>query len=153
MQSLELKIPPPVITLTIAVAMWGISLAASPTEAPTLFGKAVAAAIALLGGGVSLSGMLAFRRVGTTYSPHRPERTSSLVATGAYRRTRNPMYVGLLFVLIAWSVYLFSAWSLIGPVFFVLYIGRFHIAPEERVLAAKFGSDYVEYCTQVRRWL
>lgn len=62
------------------------------------------------------------------------------------------MYVGLLLVLIAWSVYLVSVWSLIGPVLFVLYIGRFQIAPEERVLTANFGSEYIDYCTRVRRW-
>lgn len=153
MPSLELKVPPPLVTLTIAVAMWGISLADSPSEAPTLFVKFTAAVVAFLGGGVSLSGMTAFRRVRTTYSPHRPEKTSSLVTTGIYRHTRNPMYVGLLFVLTAWSVYLLSVWSLIGPALFVLYIGRFQIAPEERILAASFGSDYIDYCARVRRWL
>jgi protein-S-isoprenylcysteine O-methyltransferase Ste14 len=63
------------------------------------------------------------------------------------------MYVGLLFVLAGWGVYLASAWSLIGPVAFVLYMNRFQIAPEERALSALFGAEYADYASKVRRWL
>ena len=63
------------------------------------------------------------------------------------------MYVGLSCVLVAWAVFLSSAWALLGPVAFVLYIGRFQIGPEERALAKLFGSEYVDYQAKVRRWL
>jgi protein-S-isoprenylcysteine O-methyltransferase Ste14 len=114
---------------------------------------AAAAAIALLGGCISFSGILAFRRARTTVSPLQPERTSALVATGIYRFTRHPMYLGLLITLFAWSVFLLSPWSVVGPLMFVIYIDRFQIAPEERVLSAIFGPDYADYSARVRRWL
>jgi len=63
------------------------------------------------------------------------------------------MYVGLLCVLVAWAVFLSSAWALLGPVAFVLYITRFQIEPEERALAKLFASEYTDYQAKVRRWL
>ena len=63
------------------------------------------------------------------------------------------MYLGLFFVLVAWAVFLSSAWALLGPLAFVLYINRFQIEPEERVLSAMFGLDYAAYKSRVRRWL
>jgi protein-S-isoprenylcysteine O-methyltransferase Ste14 len=70
-----------------------------------------------------------------------------------YRFTRNPMYVGLAMLLFAWAAWLWSAWALPGPPAFVLYISRFQIAPEERMLSRKFGDDFASYCAKVRRWL
>jgi protein-S-isoprenylcysteine O-methyltransferase Ste14 len=63
------------------------------------------------------------------------------------------MYVGLLFVLVAWAIFLSTAWALLGPLAFVLYLNRFQIAPEERALSAMFGAGYSAYKSSVRRWL
>ena len=63
------------------------------------------------------------------------------------------MYVGLTLLVLGWAAFLCSAWALLGPVIFVLYISRFQITPEERVLSAKFGTAYTEYASRVRRWL
>jgi len=153
MQSLELKIPPPAVALIIASIMWGVSLIAPVLEVPALMRVVVAVTIAMAGVGVSLAGVIAFRRARTTVNPMKPETTSSLVCSGIYKATRNPMYVGVLFVLVAWAVFLSSAWALLGPVAFVLYINRFQIVPEERVLLAMFGADYSGYKSKVRRWL
>ena len=153
MQALELKIPPPAVAVLIAGAMWGISLVAPLLEAPMFIRVAAALAIALAGGGFSLAGVISFRRARTTVNPMKPETTSSLVCSGIYRVTRNPMYVGLLFVLVAWAVFLSSAWALLGSLAFVLYIDRFQIAPEEKVLLAMFGTSYSAYKSRVRRWL
>ena len=153
MQSLELKIPPPIVTLIMAAAMWSVSLIDSSPHLSIVLRLAIGGTLAILGGSISLAGMLAFRRVRTTYSPMKPEKTSSLVATGVYRFTRNPMYVGLLVTLIAWGVLLSSALSLFGPLIFFLYIGRFQINPEERILSEIFGAEYARYSARVRRWL
>ncbi len=83
----------------------------------------------------------------------KPEAASSLVSTGIYRLSRNPMYVGLVFLLLALLVYLASALSIIGVLVFVLYINAFQIKPEERALMRKFGADFAEYKSRVRRWL
>jgi protein-S-isoprenylcysteine O-methyltransferase Ste14 len=153
MQALELKIPPPAVAALIAGAMWGISLVAPLLEVPAFIRVAAAVTIALAGAGFSLTGVVSFRRARTTVNPMKPETTSSLVCSGIYSVTRNPMYLGLLFVLVAWAVFLSSAWALLGPLAFVLYINRLQIEPEERVLSAMFGTDYSAYKSRVRRWL
>ena len=109
--------------------------------------------LALAGGAIALAGSLEFKRARTTVNPFKPESSTALVTSGIYRFTRNPMYVGLALLLLGWSAFLCSAWALFGPVIFVLYINRFQITPEERVLSAKFGAAYAEYTTRVRRWL
>ena len=153
MKSLEATIPPPALAAAIAGAMWATSRLAPLIQIPGALRLGTAAAVLLVGIGFSVGGVLAFRRARTTLNPTKPEQASSLVRSGVYRVTRNPMYVGLLCVLVAWAVFLSSAWALLGPLIFVLYIGRFQIAPEERALAKLFGSEFAEYQVKVRRWL
>ncbi|MEO7622488.1 MAG: isoprenylcysteine carboxylmethyltransferase family protein [Gallionella sp.] len=153
MNSLELKIPPPAVAALVAAIMWGISLITPLLEVALFTRVSAAIMFALAGSGFSLAGVISFRRAKTTVNPMKPETATSLVSTGIYRVTRNPMYVGLLLVLIAWAAYLTSAWALLGPLGFVLYISRFQIAPEERVLSTLFGAEYTAYQSKVRRWL
>jgi protein-S-isoprenylcysteine O-methyltransferase Ste14 len=63
------------------------------------------------------------------------------------------MYLGMLSVLLGWAAYLPSAWALLGPVAFALYIDRFQIVPEERALHSLFGAAFVDYTQRVRRWI
>lgn len=153
MQALELKVPPPVVALAIAGAMWGVSRIAPLVELPSVVRVAAASVLGLIGVGFAVAGILAFRRARTTVNPMKPEAASSVVRSGVYRVTRNPMYLGLLLVLVAWSVFLSSVWALVGPAAFVLYMNRLQIGPEERVLSAMFGKDYSDYRSKVRRWL
>ena len=98
-------------------------------------------------------GLLAFRASRTTINPLRPKRVSALVTVCVYRITRNPMYVGLCCILLAWAVHLAALPAFLGPPAFVLYVTRFQIVPEERALAELFGERYLEYAARVRRWL
>ena len=100
-----------------------------------------------------LLGLFAFGAARTTINPLRPERTSSLVTGGIYGVSRNPMYVGLALILLAWAVYLSALLPFAGPAIFALYITRFQIQAEERVLTGIFGEEYASYCSRVRRWL
>jgi len=153
MHGLELKIPPPVVALLIAAIMWGISLFTTSIDVSTPIRLVAATAFAVAGVATAISGAVAFRRAKTTISPLKPETTSSLVVSGVYRFTRNPMYVGLALVLLAWAVFLSSIWTLLGPLAFSLYITRFQIIPEEQALAGIFGAAYSAYRAKVRRWL
>jgi protein-S-isoprenylcysteine O-methyltransferase Ste14 len=153
MQALELKIPPPIVALLVAAAMWGIAAVTMRFEFDLFLRSALALAIAVAGLGISMSGALAFRRGKTTTSPLKPEAASALVTYGVFRFTRNPMYVGLCVVLVGWTLFLASPPALLGPIVFVLYITRFQIAPEERILSKLFGADYANYQARVRRWL
>ncbi len=153
MPNLELKIPPPAVALLLAMSMgvaWYFSPQSGVTSALRL---PVAIAVALMGLGFSVAGLVAFRRASTTVNPLQPDRASSLVTAGVYRITRNPMYVGFLLVLLAWATYLSAIWALAGPLAFYVFMNRFQIEPEERVLNRLFGQAYEAYCLRVRRWL
>jgi protein-S-isoprenylcysteine O-methyltransferase Ste14 len=153
MPSLEHKIPPPVVGALVAAAMWGVS--ALGPQFSLVTGPKYAAMIILVVVGVAfdLLGLLAFRAARTTINPLRPERTSAMVTGGVYRVSRNPMYVGMALLLLAWAVYLSALLPFAGPLIFVLYITRFQIQPEERVLKDLFGEEYLAYAARVRRWL
>jgi len=152
-RALELKIPPPAVALLVGAAMWGIAAASSRFEISAAVRDTAAIVIALVGVGFAVGGVLAIRRARTTISPLKPEAASSLVTSGVYRFTRNPMYLGLSLALLAWAIFLCSAWAFLGPIAFILYIGRFQIVPEERALSTLFGPAFADYRSNVRRWL
>lgn len=149
---LDTRIPPPVVALIIALLMWNASAWWTVVEMPTWRIPLVLLLVAV-GAAFDLSGLWAFHRTRTTVNPMKPGKTSSLVTHGVYRITRNPMYVGMALFLCAGAVMLWSPLALLGPLVFVVYISRFQIGPEERVLRERFGEAYVDYCARVRRWL
>ena len=151
MDRLQLKIPPVVLVL-IAAAVMAIIAYTLPGAMPVPFKAEIALLLALSGVWVALAGVQAFRRHKTTVNPLTPEQSSALVATGVYRISRNPMYLGMLCLLLAWAWWLQQWPALLGPLLFVLWLNRFQIAPEERALAARFGEEYAAYCRRVRRW-
>jgi protein-S-isoprenylcysteine O-methyltransferase Ste14 len=153
MRLLELRIPPPIVGVVVAGAMWAVASLSPQVPTPELVRGLGAGLLGGLGFGTMIGGVLAFRRARTTVNPLRPETSSALVSGGIYSRTRNPMYLGMLFVLAGWAVYLSALWPWAGPGLFVLYITRFQILPEERALEALFGDDFAEYRRRVRRWL
>jgi protein-S-isoprenylcysteine O-methyltransferase Ste14 len=153
LKALELKIPPPVVALLLALAMWQLAALGPALPWPEGTRRGVALALALLGASFDFAGLIAFLRRHTTINPLAPRKTTALVTTGIYRFTRNPMYVGLVMFLTAWAVWLGAAWPLLGPVVFVLYITRFQIQPEERVLTTLFCEAYTAYTRRVRRWI
>ena len=153
MRALELKIPPPVVALIAGVAMWFVARHGVSLDVPLAARVGAFAIIALAGGAIALAGDLAFKRAKTTINPLKPGKSTTLVTTGIYRRTRNPMYAGMALILVGWAAFLCSIGTLFGPVAFVLYINRFQIVPEERALSSKFGRAYTAYASRVGRWL
>lgn len=150
---LEARIPPPLVAFLVALGMWALA-PTLPTLAEATRERLVAALVCVLLGAVtSLAGVVAFRRSRTTVNPLKPDTASSLVSDGVYRITRNPMYVGFLFVLLGWAVWLWAPWPWLGLPLFVLYLTRFQIVPEERAMEKLFGDAYGEYRKRVRRWL
>jgi protein-S-isoprenylcysteine O-methyltransferase Ste14 len=107
-------------------------------------------AIALAIGAAALFG---FRKAKTTINPTTPQASTALVLTGIYRLTRNPMYLAMLMVLIAWALLVSNAAAFLVLPVFVAYLNRFQIRPEEQALHTRFGAEFERYCRNVRRWL
>jgi protein-S-isoprenylcysteine O-methyltransferase Ste14 len=151
--TLELKIPPVAVALITAACMWLAARAVPGIEVPFPWHDVVTGLVAALGGFIALLGVVAFRRADTTVNPLKPGSSSSLVVTGIYSVTRNPMYLGLLLMLLAWAIYLANVLTLLLLPAFVWYMGRYQIEPEERALAALFGPEFTAYAARVRRWM
>lgn len=152
MRTFENRVPPPLVAMLVAAAMWSLArwvpIVRFELPWPALTGLAVAS----LGGLISAAGAREFARARTTVNPLHPERASAMVTSGIYRHTRNPMYVGIALVLVGCFLASGGLSAALGLPAFVWYIGRYQIAPEERVLRAKFGNEYAEYQARVRRW-
>ena len=153
MRFLELKVPPPVVAVVTAAAMYLASKWMPDPHIDILARVPIAVIVAAGGIAVDLAGLWAFRRHHTTVNPLRPANSTSLVTDGIYRLTRNPMYLGLLLILAGWAIWLSALSSLLALPLFVTYLTLFQILPEERVLRAKFPSESTDYARHVRRWL
>jgi protein-S-isoprenylcysteine O-methyltransferase Ste14 len=150
---LELKLPPVAVLLACAVPMWFVARR-FPTPGFAFSGQGALAGIVLaVGIGIGLAAIRVFRRNATTVNPMAPDKASQIVTTGIFGHTRNPMYLGLALVLVAWTIFLGSLPAATGVLIFVAWMTMFQIIPEERVLASKFGARYDDYRRRVRRWL
>lgn len=148
-----MKLPPVVQTLIAAALAWVMGRVAPLWyfEAQvSVVGVGVSVAIALVFLG---SALLRFRSQGTTVDPMNPDKAQSLVVTGIYKVTRNPMYVGFACLLAAWCFYLGYLCAFLTLPAFVFVMTQFQIKAEERALQAKFGTNYTSYMRRVRRWL
>jgi protein-S-isoprenylcysteine O-methyltransferase Ste14 len=126
----------------------------APTLSFTLaHSSAIALGLAVLGVATAFAGVAAFRSKRTTVNPLNPSASSAVVSGGVYRVSRNPMYLGFLLTLAGWGVYLSNAVAALFLPAFVAYMTQYQIKPEERSLLAKFGSEFAQYMSRVRRWL
>ncbi|MEI2261471.1 isoprenylcysteine carboxylmethyltransferase family protein [Stenotrophomonas indicatrix] len=151
MRLLETRVPPPLVMLLCGLLGLGLSRWLPAAELPTPWWAAVAVMAAGLV--MNLLPKLAFQRAGTTVNPMRPASSTALITRGVYRYTRNPMYLGQAAFLLGGMLYLQNLPALAVVPMFVLYITRFQIHPEERVLGERFGAQYKAFRQQVRRWL
>ena len=153
MKALETRIPPPVIALAFATLIWWMASYLPKIEIEFIPKVVTVSLLLAIGAFFDLYGLLTFRRAKTTVNPMKPHTSSALVNTGVYKITRNPMYLGLVFILSGWCIYLNCPAAIIGVAGFIFYIHTFQILPEERILINLFGKEYMEYQSRVRRWL
>ena len=153
MKSLENRFPPPFVTLFTCLAMGLIAWALPGWISPTGTSMEVAGAALIVGLFLLMSAVLSFRKAKTTINPVHIDRASSIVTTGIFSFTRNPMYLGMSIIITSLAIALGNLWFLLGTVFFIGFITRFQIFPEERVMLEKFGAEYDQYCRRVRRWI
>ena len=151
--SLELKVPPVVVVIIAAFLMRLGAVYVPGLNFRFPFRSVVGWVVALMGIIGCALGFVEFRRAKTTVNPTKPESSSSLLKTGIYRRTRNPMYLGFLLMLAGWAVLMGNALSFLALPVFVFYMNRFQIKPEERALRSIFGDEFAAYRSDVRRWI
>lgn len=153
MEFLELKIPPVVQALVIAAAMWALAMAFPALAVSLPFAISLAAGCIAAGSTVAFLGVLEFKKAQTTIDPRFPDKSARLVVDGVYKISRNPMYLGILLVLLGWAFYLMNYLTFLPLPVFVTYITRFQIQPEERSMLLNFGDEFEIYSARVRRWV
>jgi protein-S-isoprenylcysteine O-methyltransferase Ste14 len=153
MAPLEIRIPPLLTVAAAAALMWCIAHWFPIARVELSVANVTGAGLALLGIALAVAGVIEFRRAQTTVNPMDPSSTSMRVTGGVYRFTRNPMYLGFVFILFGWGAFLSNAATLLVIAGFTVYLTRFQIVPEERALERAFGADFRAYRAVVRRWL
>ena len=101
---------------------------------------------------IGLWSLLQFFSKKTSINPVTPDSASTLVNKGLYAFTRNPMYLALLLLLMAWGLFLGNAFNTLLAAGFVSYMNAFQIIPEEEALEKIFGTEFLNYKIKVRRW-
>ncbi len=147
------KIPPPILLLITAAIMWLVSQSefSYPVQIP--YSLALSILLAVIGVVIAAIAGRQFGIAQTTVNPLSPESATSLVNTGIFSMSRNPMYVGLLLMSTGWAVWLGSLTNIAVMVLFIFAITNLQIKPEESALRKLFGDEYEEYCRKVRRWI
>ncbi|OEE93303.1 protein-S-isoprenylcysteine methyltransferase [Vibrio genomosp. F10 str. 9ZD137] len=151
--NLEQKIPPVILTIIFVGIMYLTNLYLKFTLFDLPFKVEVLLIFFIIGVTFALAGVISFKKHKTTLDPMNTENVSTLVKSGVYRYTRNPMYVGMLMALLGYGFFLSNPINLFITVLFIWYMNKFQIKPEEVFLSSVFGNDYDEYKKSVKRWL
>jgi protein-S-isoprenylcysteine O-methyltransferase Ste14 len=106
-----------------------------------------------VGVAIDVAALRRFHQARTTVNPMDPGKATRLVTDGVFRISRNPMYLGLLLLLIGWALWLGSASAWLMPPLFVMVITVVQIIPEEQALGQLFGAQYLAYRGTVARWI
>lgn len=147
------RIPPPIYALSLALLMWMLHQYLPLLQWLNPPWSYLGVGLIIIAGLADLWSLFLFFKARTTPNPMHPERTQQLVTSGLYRYSRNPMYVGMLLMLIGWWLYLGSLSPAMLLPLFIWIINHQQILPEEAALGAKFGEAYKAYCQHVPRWL
>ena len=149
----NLNIPPPLQGLFWGLSMWAVSKILGGLSFSFTLQKPLGFAFIGIGLCLDLISIYGFRTARTTVNPIKIEKASSLVTTGLYRMSRNPMYLGLALILTGWTIILGNPVNIALLGLFIVFMNRLQIKPEERILELKFGQEYRDYKARVRRWL
>lgn len=149
---MKLKVPPVFVFIVFGLLMYLLSYCL-PIGYFDFYGrKYLIYILGVIAGIVGVISVLQFFKAKTTIDPRDPEKASKLVVNGVYKYSRNPMYLGLLMLLLVWAIWLANAFNILLVAGFVSYMNKFQIIPEEKTLGALFGKSYRQYCSLVRRW-
>jgi len=146
-----LKIPPPILVLILVISNYfsskKIDLILLPNQ------DLISFIIFLIGVLILINPIFKFIKSKTTIDPIKFKKVNKLITSGIYKYSRNPMYLGLLLIVISTSIFYLNIFSIITPILFYFWINRFQIKREEIFLKEKFGKEYLLYMTKTRRWI
>lgn len=145
---------PPIIFAVSAIAAALLTwFAGLPFETflPSGLGLAIGVVVIALGAGMLLLAGRRFNAAGTPIPPNRP--TKVIVSEGIYRYSRNPMYLGLALVLLGLGLAFDQLWFIVAMPLAMIAVTKLAIEREEAYLEKKFGAEYLQYKSQVRRWI
>jgi len=151
--NLELKVIPPMQFIISSGLMVSLAICFPQYHFELQSSLPIVILLILVASSIGIFALYGFHKHQTTFHPHTPEKTSTVVDTGVFAYSRNPMYISLAIILIALGVYLQNYSCFIIIPLFIWYITRFQIIPEEKMLNKIFPNDYQTYCQKVRRWM
>ena len=146
-----MKIPPPILVLILVVSSFLSSKKIDVIHIPNQTLASIL--ILLIGILILIIPVSKFIKSKTTIDPIKFKKVNKLVTSGIYKYSRNPMYLGLLLIVISSSILYLNIYSVITPMIFYYWINRFQIKREEIFLTEKFGKEYLLYMTRTRRWI
>ena len=149
--SIKTKIPPPIVALA-----FGFLIAYTKDEFPRIhigMEKILGSAVIISGIIVLASAVVLFKKNKTTVTPLNPSKSTKLVTGGIYKYSRNPMYLGLSFLLSGLSILVNPIGGFIFIPLFIIYLNFFQIIPEENAMTDLFEKEFLEYKKSVRRWI
>tara|TARA_B100000941_G_scaffold237239_1_gene180184 strand:- start:2924 stop:3370 length:447 start_codon:yes stop_codon:yes gene_type:complete len=145
------KIPPPIVTL-----FFGLCIYLSRSYFPE-FSNSVLNLLSIISFVVGIfvfaAAVSSFKKQKTTVNPISIENASSLVVSGIFKYSRNPMYLGMSFVLLGLTFKFNVIGGLLFTGIFMLFITIFQIKPEEVAMEKLFDQEWKDYTKNVRRWL
>ena len=145
------KIPPPIVTF-----ICGLAIYSSRTLFDQFFSynnNIISLFLLFLGLTIFVSAVKSFRIQKTTVNPLKPKQASSLVTSGIFKFSRNPMYLGMLIILLSITFKFNLIGGMITSLFFYIFITKFQIIPEEVAMNELFGNEFIDYLKKTRRWI
>lgn len=146
------RIPPPILLLFAGAIMWFVAKTSFAFTIRIPFANVISVILVVTGLAIAIIATRQFSAAKTTVNPLSPSNATALVSAGIFSFSRNPMYVGMLLILMAWAVWLASLTNVLAIILWVQTITYLQIKPEEEALSQLFGEQYLEYCQRVRRW-
>ena len=145
------KIPPPLVTL-----FFGLCIYFSKeyfTEFNLEFLTILSYMCYFAGLSILVLAVRLFKKQSTTVNPIKIENASSLVTSGVFKYSRNPMYLGMALILFGLALMFNLIGGIIFTLLFTIYITKFQIRPEEEIMERFFKEDFLKYKQNVRMWL
>jgi protein-S-isoprenylcysteine O-methyltransferase Ste14 len=149
--SAKIRIPPPLILLFCVAVGWGVNQL-YPFPISSWGQMSVVGYLTIfLGLSTILYAKALFKKFETNIKPWKT--TSKIIKSSLYSYSRNPIYICFCVIGIGFALVLNSVWVILLVIVYALILTEWVIKKEENYLQKKFGTEYTDYKSQVRRWI